>query len=131
MLSNLEADDRYAFLRSLSVMCVPTRRPEAFGMHMLEALASGVPVVQPDHGAYSEVLGMTGGGVLVPPGNAAALADALRTTLADLDEARQRAAAARQVIADRFTATRMAQDICKVYATVTDTRPTAGQTHRT
>ena len=54
---------------------------------MLEALANGVPVVQPEHGAFPELIEATGGGLLVEPGHAEALADALEA-LAD-DSARR------------------------------------------
>ena len=43
---------------------------------MLEALANGVPVVQPAHGAFPELIEQTAGGLLVPPGDPQALADA-------------------------------------------------------
>jgi glycosyltransferase involved in cell wall biosynthesis len=40
-------------------------------------MANGIPVVQPSHGAFPEILQKTGGGLLVPPGDVRALADAL------------------------------------------------------
>ena len=45
-------------------------------MFLLEALANGVPVVQPNRGAFPEIVNKTGGGVIVPAGDPAALADA-------------------------------------------------------
>ncbi|MFM8582965.1 MAG: glycosyltransferase, partial [Planctomycetaceae bacterium] len=46
-------------------------------------LANGVPVVQPAHGAFQELLERTGGGLLVPPGDSQALALALERLLLD------------------------------------------------
>jgi glycosyltransferase involved in cell wall biosynthesis len=56
-------------------------RAEGFGIPPLLAMASGVPVVAADAGAVTETLGGTG--LVVPPGDAAALAAALRTLLYD------------------------------------------------
>ena len=50
---------------------------------MLEALASGVPVIQPEHGAFPELVGRTGGGLLVEPGNPSDLADKMATLIRD------------------------------------------------
>lgn len=62
------------FLQSIDVLSVPTQYEDPKGLFVLEALAAGVPVVQPAHGAFPELLEMTGGGILVPPGDAATLA---------------------------------------------------------
>ena len=50
---------------------------------MLEAWSRGVPVVQPAHGSFPELIEQTGGGVLVPPGDADALARAIADLLRD------------------------------------------------
>ena len=53
------------FLNSLHVLSVPTTYRESKGLFVLEALANGVPVVQPRHGTFPELIAATGGGVLV------------------------------------------------------------------
>src|SRR5437016_13208402 len=55
------------FLQSLDVLSVPTTYREPKGLYVLEALANGVPVVQPRHGSFPELLERTGGGLLVNP----------------------------------------------------------------
>jgi glycosyltransferase involved in cell wall biosynthesis len=70
----VDRDAKIRFLRSLDVASVPSPYAEPKGMSVLEALACGVPVVQPGHGAFPEILGRTGGGLLFPPGDVAALA---------------------------------------------------------
>ncbi len=60
-------------------LLVLASRAETYGMVVTEALARGVPVVATDVGGVREALG--GGGVLVPPGDAEALAAALRAWL--------------------------------------------------
>jgi glycosyltransferase involved in cell wall biosynthesis len=63
-----------AFLQSLDVFSVPTVYVEPKGLFVLEAMANGVPVVQPRHGAFPEMVSRTGGGVIVEPDDPAALA---------------------------------------------------------
>jgi glycosyltransferase involved in cell wall biosynthesis len=62
---------------------MPTIHPEPKGLPVLEAMANGVPVVQPDHGAFPELVRATGGGVLVKPHDPQALADGLLSLMKD------------------------------------------------
>ncbi|NBC11579.1 MAG: glycosyltransferase [Planctomycetes bacterium] len=96
-------------LHQIDVLSVPTTYGESFGLYVLEANAAGVPVVQPDHAAFGEVIGATGGGMLYdaedPAGLTRALAELLR------DDARRRALgeAGRAAVRERFTADVMAR----------------------
>ena len=81
--------DKCAMLGQLDVLSVPTVYREPKGLYVLEALAAGVPVVQPSHGAFIELLEATGGGELVSPNDPVALAQALHRLLTD--DARHRA----------------------------------------
>ncbi len=65
------------FFHSIDVLSVPTEFLEPKGLYVLEAMANGVPVVQPDQGAFPELLAATAGGKLVPPRDPVALANAL------------------------------------------------------
>ena len=56
-------------LRTFDVLCVPTVYREPKGLYALEALANGVPVVLPAHGAFPQMIAATGGGLLFDPGN--------------------------------------------------------------
>jgi glycosyltransferase involved in cell wall biosynthesis len=68
---------KLAFLRGLDVLSVPATYDEPKGMFLLEAGASGVPVVQPRRGAFVEVIERTGGGLLVDADDPDALAEGL------------------------------------------------------
>ena len=68
---------KLAFLQTIDVMSVPATYDEPKGVFLLEAMASGVPVVQPRRGAFTEIVEKTGGGLLVAPDDPAALADGL------------------------------------------------------
>ena len=98
------------FLRSLHVLSVPTIYHESKGLYILEAMACGVPVVQPQHGSFPELVEATGGGLLYDPVNPKALADgiarlmddaALRRRLADQGRSVVRASFNHEVMADR------------------------------
>jgi glycosyltransferase involved in cell wall biosynthesis len=113
-LGNLTGPQRHAFLRSLSVVSVPAAHAEAFGMYVLEALASGVPVVQPRTGSFPEILDATGGGILYDPGDPVALTDALEGLLADGERARRLGSAGREAVLREFTIERMAREVAGV-----------------
>ena len=69
--------DKVRFLSQLDVFSMPAPYQEPKGLSVLEAMAAGVPVVQPSHGAFPEMILRTGGGVLVAPDSAEALAEGL------------------------------------------------------
>lgn len=108
-LPNLSRTDKIAFLQSLSVLSVPTRYAEAFGLYVLEALACGVPVVQPRHGAFPELLEATGGGLLCEPNDARSLAKALRQLLSNPARASELGQRGRATVGEQFSAERMAE----------------------
>ncbi|MCB9950192.1 MAG: glycosyltransferase family 4 protein [Planctomycetaceae bacterium] len=60
-------EGKVEFLKSIDVLCVPTDFLEPKGIYVLEAMANGVPVVQPAHGAFPELLEATSGGKLFTP----------------------------------------------------------------
>ena len=76
-------NEKVKFLKSLDVLSVPTVYREPKGLYVLEALANGVPVVQPRHGAFPEILELTGGGLLTNPGDRADLARCLAELIID------------------------------------------------
>jgi glycosyltransferase involved in cell wall biosynthesis len=68
---------KIAFLQSIDVLSVPATYDEPKGLFLLEALASGTAVLQPRRGSFTEVVEKTGGGLLVAPDDADALAAGL------------------------------------------------------
>jgi glycosyltransferase involved in cell wall biosynthesis len=111
---NLSRDAKLEFLRSVTVFSVPARHPEAFGLYLIEALAAGVPVVQPDHGGFSELVAATGGGRLFPAGDEGALADAIEALLRTPEQARAMGEAGRAAVRDRYTAEAMAGEFARL-----------------
>ena len=70
----LDREQKIAFLQTLDVLSVPATYDEPKGMFLLEAMACGVPVVQPRRGGFTEIVETTGGGELVEPDDPDSLA---------------------------------------------------------
>lgn len=102
------------FLHSLDLLSVPTSYQEPKGLYLLEAWACGVPVVQPAHGSFPELIKATEGGVLVPPGNGQALAHALAELLRDQERRHRLGRSGKQAVHASFSSKAMAEATLKV-----------------
>jgi glycosyltransferase involved in cell wall biosynthesis len=111
---NVTRQEKILFLQSLDVFCTPALYGEAFGLYVIEAMAAGVPVVQPRHAAFPEIIEDTGGGVIVEP-NAAALATAIEDLLLNPARARALGEAGRTAVLQGFNVQRMAEGVLNVY----------------
>ena len=118
ILPNIDRRRKIEFLQSLSVFSVPATYGEAFGLYVLEALACGVPVVQPRHGAFPELLTATGGGILCQPDDPASLAKALESLLTHPDRAQALADQGRQAVRQHFGIDAMTQRVLRVFELV-------------
>ncbi len=81
-VGEVDRQGKLAFLDSIDVLSVPTTYQEPKGIYVLEGFAHGVPVVVPRHGSFPELL-EDGGGLLVEPGSADAVAEGLRALMDD------------------------------------------------
>jgi glycosyltransferase involved in cell wall biosynthesis len=117
-LPNIDRENKLEFLRSLSVFSVPAKYDEAFGLYVLESLASGVPVVEPRRGALPELLEATGGGILCEPDSPESLADAIGSLLSDPERARALAEQGRKAVLKEFSADRMAKGVERILQTL-------------
>lgn len=98
-----DLEQKISLLRSLELLCVPTDYEEPKGLFVLEALAAGVPVIEPDHGAFGELLDSTGGGLLVPPGDTAALCESIQRLIDDAEQRRQLGETGRMNVAQKHS----------------------------
>jgi glycosyltransferase involved in cell wall biosynthesis len=106
------------FLRGLDAFSLPATYDEPKGLSLIEAMACGVPAVVPRRGAFTELVGRTGGGLLVEPDDARALAaglDSLRRDRALADELGRAGAAG---VREHYTVARMADRALEVYGDV-------------
>ncbi|MGH9868957.1 MAG: glycosyltransferase family 4 protein [Candidatus Polarisedimenticolia bacterium] len=114
-VGEVDRPGKVAFLRSLDVMSVPTVWREPKGLSILEAMANGVPVVQPAHGVFPDVLQDTGGGVLTIPGSAPDLAGALERLMEDPPGREAMGERGRHAVLSRYTDAAMARATLSVY----------------
>ena len=82
-LGRIDEDEKAARMRGADVFCAPSLRGESFGIVLLEAMAAETVVVASDLPGYANVARAGRDALLVPPGDAPALADALRVALHD------------------------------------------------
>ncbi|MDP6082330.1 MAG: glycosyltransferase family 4 protein [Verrucomicrobiota bacterium] len=107
-LPNLDRDAKLAFYRGLTVLSVPALYGESFGLYVVEAMASGVPVVAPDDASFPELIEQNQAGTLCAKGDPQALADAIGQLLLDREHLAKCAAAGRQAAVQTFNIERMA-----------------------
>ena len=117
-LSDFDSLTKSAFLRTLSVLSVPEKHPVAYGLYVLEALAAGVPVIEPSSGVFPELLGMTGGGVLFEPNNTVALSASIEKLLIEPDYARKLGKQGRDAVFEKFNIGQTAEEIVRIYGQV-------------
>ncbi len=115
-LGEVDREGKQNFLRSLNVLSVPTVYHEAKGLYILEAMACGVPVVQPRHGSFPELIDATGGGVLYDPGSGVpGLAAAIAELMDDQTRCRELGARGRKAVRESFTDAIMAEQTWSLY----------------
>ncbi|MTD44168.1 glycosyltransferase [Conexibacter sp. W3-3-2] len=113
-LGKVDDATKIAVLRSADVLAAPSLGGESFGMVLTEAFAAGTPVVASDIAGYQDVVRHDVDGLLVPRGDAVALAAALRELA--LDPARRRAmGAAAAEHAQRYSWSRVATEVLETY----------------
>jgi glycosyltransferase involved in cell wall biosynthesis len=111
----VDREGKTRFLHSLDVLSVPSGYHEPKGLYLLEAMASGVPVVQPNHGAFPELLQRTGGGLLAASERPADVADAIMEIWRDPVRASALGARGVEGVRTHYTIAQMADGMQKVY----------------
>ena len=114
-MDGFDRDSRIEFLKSLSILSVPMTKDEAFGVFLLEALVCGVPIVQPNIGAFPEVIELTDGGVCYEPNSSEKLAETLKALLLDRDRLDNLGATGRQKVLSYFSSSEMAKRMIEVF----------------
>jgi glycosyltransferase involved in cell wall biosynthesis len=112
---NLDRASKLELIRAFDVMSVPALYGEAFGLYLLEAWATGVPVVQPRHAAFPELVEATGGGDLCEPGDPLALAEAVERLLLDFDRHREMSDRARRHVHESYSVEAMSRNVLQCY----------------
>jgi glycosyltransferase involved in cell wall biosynthesis len=111
----LDREGKLAYLKSLDVLSVPATYDEPKGMFLLEAMASGVPVVQPRRGAFVEIVEKTGGGILVEPDDPEALAEGFYRLWSDRAALNALSEQAFQNVRTHYSVARSVERVLEVY----------------
>lgn len=125
----LDRTQKVQFLRSLDVLSVPCTYAEPKGLFLLEAMACGVPVVQPRRGAFPEIIEKTGGGVLVNPDDPDALADALLAIWNDARGAEAMGRRGAEGVRKHYSVANMAARTLAVFSEVARPADTLARSH--
>ncbi len=128
---NVGRAEKIAALREMSVLSVPAEYGEAFGLYVVEAMACGVPVVQPDHAAFPDLISATGGGILYRCGDVASLTDQLDGLLRDAERRTALGTAGARSVRERFSHHNMAEGIERVLQRTIATAKNRGKTDST
>ncbi|MFI4994026.1 MAG: glycosyltransferase [Solirubrobacterales bacterium] len=113
-LGKVSESRKLAELARAEVLCAPSLHGESFGMVLTEALAACTPVVASDIPGYRDVVRDGIEGVLTPPGDALALAEALRSLALDAGT-RMRMATEARARAGRFSWPHVAAEVLDCY----------------
>ena len=114
----LDRKGKLEFLRALSVFSVPESYADPKGLFLLEAMACGIPVVQPRRGAFGEIIETAGGGILVEPDSPDALAQGFWELWKDPARRRELGARGYRGVRAHYSAARMAETALAVYQSV-------------
>jgi len=117
-LGQIDREAKLDLLASIDVFALPTPRPEAKGLSVIEAMAAGVPVVASRHGAFPEMLDGERAGLLHVPGDHVDLARVILSMLDDVDLAARLGRHGHQLARDRHSADRMAESHEQLYRSV-------------
>ncbi len=118
---NVSRSEKISFFESIDVFSTPALYGEAFGLYVIEALAAAVPVVQPRHAAFPEIIEATGGGVTTEP-NATALAMSIEDLLLNPIRARAFGEAGQRAVWEHFNVQCMAENVLNIYREATNAR---------
>ncbi len=112
---DFEEEGLREFLDKVSVVSVPVRNGEAFGIYLLECMVSGVPVVQPALGAFPEIIELSKGGVIYENNNPEGLSSALVKLLSDEAEMDRLSRQGKEGVEKHFHIDIQAERMIKIY----------------
>ena len=115
---DFEGPGRQLFFEKSALISVPVRNGEAFGMYLLESMASGIPVVQPPLGAFPEIVEISQGGMIYKENTPDELANAWADLLSNKDKLQQLSKQARKGVEERFNIHQHAKEMVETYKTM-------------
>lgn len=111
---NFDTTAKRDFLSAQTVLSVPARTHIAVGGFMIEAMAAGVPMVQPNCGGFAEIINETGAGLLYSENSPDALADTLAKIITNKNTRSTMSAAGVKAVAEKYNNIEMAKQLMEL-----------------
>ncbi|MDD4144230.1 MAG: glycosyltransferase family 4 protein [Prolixibacteraceae bacterium] len=118
LLPEFEDDAIHEFFAKVSLVSVPVRAGEAFGMYLIESMVSGVPVVQPALGAFPEIISLSGGGAIYEPNTPEMLCEKWSEVITDPEKLELLSNAGYKGTKDNFDIDKQAAKIIGLYESI-------------
>ena len=110
-----QGDKKLEFFSDVDVISVPVRKYDGYGLYLLEANASGIPVVQPATGAFPEIVERTEGGIIYSPDTVSELADNLTKLLKDKKKIASLGEKGSRMVRQELSLDKMSLGLAEVY----------------
>ncbi len=120
IIDNFCVEARSSFCEKLTILSVPVLKGEAFGTYQIESLACGVPLVQPDLGAFTEIVETTNGGVLYEPNTVEALVEKWCEVLSNPTKIEEMGANGVKAVSEKYSNEVLTKKVFKVYEKLTN-----------
>ncbi len=116
-------DSKNDFFSNIDIMSVPVRKHDGYGLYLLEANAAGIPVVQPETGAFPEIIHRTEGGITYAPDNVSELSISLLNLFRDNTLRKKLGENGRERVIKDLSLEKMAVNLSEVYRSLTIITP--------
>ena len=121
-IEKFEVDDRSEYFSKVTFLTVPVLKGEAFGTYQIEALACGVPLVQPKLGAFPEIIEKTGAGILYESNTVEGLVQAWKNALREPEKLKEMGKKGILSVTEKFTNKVLSKEVLEVYKEVIKNR---------
>jgi len=121
-LGEVDRSQKLSFLREIDILSVPTTYREPKGLFVLESWAASTAVVQPNHGAFTELIEGSGGGLLFEPHSTEKLVEALRRLAEDEYQRSELGKQGRRAVEQKYSAEGMARRTAAIYSHILSSR---------
>ena len=110
-----QGNGKEEFFSNIDIMSVPVRKHDGYGLYILEANAEGIPVVQPETGAFPEIIGKTKGGITYSPDTIGELSSALLKLFNDNNLRVSLGEAGKENVMKELSVDKMSEGLAAVY----------------
>jgi glycosyltransferase involved in cell wall biosynthesis len=110
-----QGNSKQAFFSKIDVLSVPVRKPDGYGLYLLESNSAGVPFVQPATGAFPEIVARTTGGITYSPDSVSELSASLLKLLKDSELRNRLGRQGKEKVVAELSLEKMSEGLSEVY----------------